>query len=147
MPIQIVRKAQLTGTDRHVRTAAYETHRFLLAGDGAEVTVTDVVLRPGIEATYGYDRHVEVAYCLEGAATLTDLETGATHAIAPGTLWVAPRGSRFRFVAAEPTRLVCVFTPPFAGRETGFAGDQEEGRRDPVPGARPVPCARADAAE
>jgi quercetin dioxygenase-like cupin family protein len=81
-------------------------------------------MTPGIEATYGYDQHIEIAYCLEGAAELGDEATGAKHEILPGTLWIATRGSRFRFRASIPTRLICVFSPPFMGHETGFAGDQ-----------------------
>jgi L-ectoine synthase len=122
--VRIVSKRELRGTDRHVRGDAYETFRFLLAGDGVGVTVTDIVLRPGVEATYGYDTHVEIAYCIEGQAELTDLATGLPAAIVPGTMWIAQPGERFRFLAAEPTRLICVFLPPFAGHETGFAGDQ-----------------------
>jgi mannose-6-phosphate isomerase-like protein (cupin superfamily) len=57
-------------------------------------------------------------------AVLMDDAAGTTHRIEPGTLWVARKGTRFRFRAETPTRLICVFSPPFAGRETGFAGDQ-----------------------
>ena len=119
--MQILRKEALPDS-RRIRTAAYETHRFLLASDAAGATVTDIILRPGREETYGYDAHVEIAYCLEGAATLTDA-SGVAHAIAPGTMWVARPGERFRFVAQAPTRLICVFTPPLEGGETGFASD------------------------
>lgn len=123
MSVKIIRKSDIIGTSRHVRTHAYETHRFLLRSDGAGVTVTDIVLSPGIEETYGYDENIEVAYCIEGHAKLTDLATNVTTQISPGALWVANKGDRFRFVASVPTRLICVFTPPFDGGETGFAAD------------------------
>ena len=123
MPITVKRKSELLGGPRHVKTHAYETVRFLLADDRAGVTLTDITLQPGIEATYGYDDHIEVAYCLEGRATLTDLSTGEAHEIVPGTLWAAAQHERFRFLASEPTRLICAFTPPFTGHETGFADD------------------------
>jgi quercetin dioxygenase-like cupin family protein len=55
---------------------------------------------------------------------LTDDAAGMTHRIRPGALWVAPKGARFRFRAETPRRLICVFSPPFTGRETEFAGDQ-----------------------
>jgi L-ectoine synthase len=121
MAITIKRKSDLLNTSRHVKTHAYETVRFLLQDDAAGVTLTDIVLQPGIEETYGYDDHIEVAYCLEGRATLTDLTTGTAHDIEPGTLWAATDHERFRFIAHEPTRLICAFTPPFSGIETGFA--------------------------
>ncbi len=124
MPIRVIRKSDLAGTARHVCNDTYETFRFLLKPDGAGVTITDIVLNPGIEADYGYDGHVEMAYCIEGRAKLTDLATGIGEVIEPGALWIAPMGARFRFVAETQTRLICVFTPPFDGGETGFAGDQ-----------------------
>jgi L-ectoine synthase len=124
MSVRIIRKEQLQGTSRHIRNDIYETHRFLLAEDNVELTVTDIVLAPGVEAIYGYDQHIEIAYCIEGSAHLTDLTSGQTHHITPGTMWVAQRTSRFRFLADASTRLICVFTPPFTGSETGFAGDQ-----------------------
>lgn len=124
MPVQIIRKEQLAGSERHLRTETYETFRFLLAADHAEVTVTDVALIPDVEAEYGSDQHQEIAYCIAGRAELIDSATGQIHQIEPGTLWLARRGERFRFRASTPTRLICVFTPPFVGHETGYAADQ-----------------------
>ena len=124
MAVQVIRKADLAGTSRHVKNDTYETTRFLLDADRADVTVTDIVIAPGIEAEYGYDKHIEIAYCIEGAAVLSDAAAGQTHRIEPGTMWVAHKGARFRFRAETPTRLICVFSPPFTGRETGFVGDQ-----------------------
>lgn len=124
MKVKIIRKQDLRGTPRHVRNQAYESYRFLLASDRAGVTVTDIVLTPGVEEVYGYDTHTEIAYCIEGSATLTEVGTGHAHEVAPGTMWVAERGARIRFLAHLPTRLICVFSPPFQGKETGFAGNQ-----------------------
>lgn len=124
MPVQIIRKADLAGSSRHVANDTYETFRFLLAEDGLGLTITDIMLQPGIEADYGYDNHIEFAYCIEGRAVLTDHATLIAHDIMPGTLWIARQGETFSFRASEPTRLICVFTPPFKGTETGFAGDQ-----------------------
>jgi L-ectoine synthase len=124
LKIRTVKKSELEGTNRHVKAKTYETYRFLLESDHVGVTVTDILLKPGVEADYGYDAHIEIAYCLEGKATLTDLETDAAHDIVPGTMWIAEKGARFRFVAETPTRLICVFNPAFTGHETGYAGDQ-----------------------
>jgi L-ectoine synthase len=121
--VQIIRKSDLAGSSRNVRNDVYETTRFLLASDQTGVTVTDIVLKPGMEEVYGYDDHVEIAYCIEGRATLTDVSSGKTSVIEPGVMWVARQGERFRFVADLPTRLICVFTPAFGGQETGFASE------------------------
>ena len=124
MSVQIIRKEELGGTDRHIKNEAYETYRFLLASDRAEVTVTDIVLVPDIEETYGYQNHIEIAYCIEGRAELVDLSNNQVHVITPGSLWVAKQGDTFKFRADVPTRLICIFSPPFSGHETGFIGDQ-----------------------
>ncbi len=124
MSIHIIRKEQIVGTTRHIRNETYETYRFLLDSDQADVTMTDILLFPDIEETYGYEKHIEIAYCIEGNAELVDLSNDQTYPITPGTLWVARRGDKFRFRASVPTRLICVFSPPFSGQETGFAGDQ-----------------------
>jgi L-ectoine synthase len=123
MNVRIIKKQDLVGTPRNVKAATYETFRFLLDSDGAGVTVTDIVLKPGIEAEYGYDHHIEIAYCIEGRAELK-VEGREPFVIEPGTMWVAEKGARFWFIASEPTRLICVFNPAFAGHETGYAGEQ-----------------------
>jgi L-ectoine synthase len=124
MKVRTITKDELLGTSRHVKNDVYDTVRFLLEADGLGVTVTDNTLAPGREEIYGYDHHVEIAYCLEGDAELEEIGTGRVLKIMPGTMWVAEKGSRFRFLAHAPTRVICVFTPPFSGQETGFAGDQ-----------------------
>jgi L-ectoine synthase len=117
----IKRKSDLLGTNRHVKNHAYETVRFLLEPDGAGITLTDIMLEPNIEETYGYKDHIEIAYCISGKAKLQDLQTLETHVIEPGVMWLARPGETFKFIASEPTRLICVFSPAFAGQETGFA--------------------------
>lgn len=124
MALRLISKPALIGTKRHLRNDVYETCRFLLAEDGLGLTVTDITLAPGVEATYGYDQHVEIAYCIEGDAVIRSLPDGVEQRVVPGTMWIAEKGDRFTFRASVPTRLVCVFTPPFAGHETGFSGDQ-----------------------
>lgn len=124
MPLKFLRRGDLVGSNRHVRSDVYETVRFLLAEDGMGLTITDITLQPNIEAIYGYDRHIEIAYCIEGSALITDHATMESVPIAEGTLWIAEKGDRFTFRADTPTRLICVFTPAFEGGETGFAGDQ-----------------------
>lgn len=116
-------RADLAGTTRDVRHRNYRTTRLLLAEDGAGVSLTDITLAPGIEDTYGYPDRDEIAYCISGSAVVVDLDTRRRTSITPGVLWVAPAGSRFSFVATEPTRLVCVFHPPLDGTETGLVDE------------------------
>ena len=121
MSITIVRKTDLFKTSRNIRTDAYETFRFLLAEDGFGLTLTDIVLQPQIEKTYGYEDNLEIAYFIEGRAKLTDNSNTTVHLIEPGTLWVAPAKTYFSFITDLPTRLICIFNPALEGHETGFA--------------------------
>jgi L-ectoine synthase len=117
----IKHKHQLLGTSRAIQTDHWSTVRLLLAEDGVGITVTDVVLGPGSDAVYCYKHHTEVCYCLEGRAVVVDFETGETHQIEPGTLWVARKQQRFRFTATERTRLITVFMPALVGPEVNDA--------------------------
>lgn len=123
MPLFFQDREALAGSSRDVTHVNYRTFRLLIAADGAPVSLTDIVLNPGIEDVYGYPDRTEVAYCIEGHATVHDLQNGRLEEIRPGKLWVAPPGSRFRFVAHEATRLICVFDPPLTGNESGLADE------------------------
>jgi L-ectoine synthase len=127
--VYVLRRSTLLGTSRHVRHPNYESVRLLLAADDVGVGLTDVTLDAGVEGTYGYPDRVEIAYCISGSATVVELDSGTRHHIGPGVMWVAPPGSRFSFVAAEPTRLICVFDPALEGHETGLVDEDPGARR------------------
>jgi L-ectoine synthase len=110
-------KAELQGTERALQTEDFSTTRFLLREDGVGLTMTDVTYHASVDATYRYKNHVEVVYCLEGEATLEDLETGEVHQIRPGTLWALPHHERVRYVSITPTRLISIFVPALVGPE------------------------------
>ena len=117
----IRRKNELAGTARRVGTDKWQTTRLLLREDGAGLTVTDVTLKAGSDAIYGYKHHVEIGYCLEGEAEITELATGLVHKITPGTLFAAAKGERFRWRSEQPTRLITVFNPALVGPERNDA--------------------------
>jgi L-ectoine synthase len=112
----IKRKTDLQGTKNVVSTAAYTSTRFLLREDGIGLTLTDIYLNPGIDAVYHYPHHLEIAYCLEGKATLENLEDGIIHEVTPGFIWATTK-ERFRFKVLETVRLICVFNPALVGPE------------------------------
>lgn len=117
----IKHKRDLEGTSNAVSTADWSTIRFLLQADGVGITVTDVVIHAGSDAIYHYKNHTEVCYCLEGKATLEDLQANMTHRVTAGTLWVCHKGEKFRFIAEMPTRLVSIFMPALVGPEVNDA--------------------------
>jgi L-ectoine synthase len=82
--------AEVAGTTRDVRHHNYRTLRLLLASDPSPVSLTDITLKARMKDTFGYPDRTVIAYCLSGAATAVDLDTGVVHLVGPGTLWVAP---------------------------------------------------------
>jgi L-ectoine synthase len=107
----------LTGTDRDVVADNWSSRRFLLAGDGLGYSLNDTVLHAGTTTSMWYRNHQESVYCVGGTGTLTDLETGTVHPIAPGTLYVLDGNERHELHAETDLRMVCVFTPALTGRE------------------------------
>jgi L-ectoine synthase len=107
----------LTGTDRDVVAENWSSRRFLLADDGLGYSLNDTVLHAGTTTSMWYRNHQESVYCVGGKGTLTDLETGTVHPIAPGTLYVLDGNERHELYAETDLRMVCVFTPALTGRE------------------------------
>jgi L-ectoine synthase len=107
----------LTGTDREVVADNWSSRRFLLAGDGLGYSLNDTVLHAGTTTSMWYRNHRESVYCVGGKGTLTDLESGTVHPIAPGTLYVLDGHERHELYAETDLRMVCVFTPALTGRE------------------------------
>jgi L-ectoine synthase len=64
-----------------------------------------------------YRNHIEAVYCIEGEGLLEDRESGETHRIAPGTMYLLDGHERHRVTATTDLRMVCVFNPPCTGRE------------------------------
>ena len=58
-------------------------------------------------------------YCIEGEGQITDLASGETHDIRPGTIYALNKHDRHVLRANKGThmRMVCVFNPPLTGRE------------------------------
>jgi L-ectoine synthase len=107
----------LTGTDRDVVADNWSSRRFLLASDGLGYSLNDTVLHAGTTTSMWYRNHQESVYCVGGTGTLTDLESGVVHPVAPGTLYVLDGNERHELYAETDLRMVCVFTPALTGRE------------------------------
>lgn len=82
-----------------------------------------MVIKGESKGIYHYKHHKEICYCLEGDATLIDLDNNIEHHIKPGSLWAAVGHEKFRFIANKPTRLISIFDPALIGPET----NDEEG--------------------
>ena len=62
--------------------------------------------------------HLEACYCLEGAGTVEELDTGVIHEIRPGTVYAMNNNDRHRIRISERMRLICTFVPALTGHET-----------------------------
>ena len=100
-----------------VRADTWRSRRLLLARDAMGFSVHDTVLYAGTETEMHYQHHLEAVYCIEGHAEVTDLATGETHELRPGSLYALDQHDRHILRVIEDFRCVCVFNPPITGRE------------------------------
>jgi L-ectoine synthase len=107
----------LDNTDRDVTADTWRSRRVILADDGVGFSLHETVMYAGTETTMWYAHHVEAVLCVEGEGEITDHETGATHRIEPGTLYLLDGHERHTVRPATDLRFVCVFNPPVTGRE------------------------------
>ena len=110
---------ELENTERHVRSASgtWESKRIVLARERVGFSLHETVLYAGTETSMWYAHHVEAVVCTAGEAELTDLETGRTYTIVPGTMYLLDGHERHTLKAKRDFRCLCVFNPPVTGRE------------------------------
>ncbi len=117
---------EIRGTDRDVSGAGWRSRRILLAGDGMEHSLHWTELAAGSELALWYKNHLEANLCIAGEGEVTDVATGATFPIRPGTLYALDQHDRHVLRATTDLTLVCVFTPALTGRETHDADGSYE---------------------
>lgn len=115
----IVRRLQdIQGSDRDVKAKTWESRRLILKDDGVGFSLHDTVMYAGTVTDMWYKHHIEAVYVIEGEAMLTNRETGETHRITPGTLYLLDQHDRHRVEVKQDLRVICVFNPPCTGQET-----------------------------
>lgn len=109
----------ILGTAADVDTEGWTSRRLIYKDAGMGYSVNDTIIKAGAELTMEYKNHFETVYCIEGEGDITDLATGVTHAIRPGTIYALNKNDRHILRANKGThmRMVCVFNPPLTGRE------------------------------
>ncbi|WP_375689656.1 ectoine synthase [Pseudooceanicola sp. LIPI14-2-Ac024] len=103
--------------DRVVSDAKWTSVRMLLAGDGMGFSFHITFLEEGSEHTFHYKNHYESVYCMKGKGRITDLATGETHEIRPGTMYALNEHDKHTLVADEELVMACCFNPPVTGEE------------------------------
>jgi L-ectoine synthase len=117
--VMIIRSLdEVLGTDRDVAGDGWRSRRLMLRRDGLGFSLHDTTVAAGADMELQYRHHLEACYCLEGEAELTDLASGATHAVGPGVAYALDQHDRHRLQVRSDLRLVCVFNPALSGGET-----------------------------
>jgi len=107
------------GTAAEVDAPGWTSRRLIYKDAGMGYSVNDTLIKPGAELEMAYKHHFETVYCIEGEGEITDLATGQTYPISPGTLYALNQHDRHVLRANRGThmRMVCVFNPPLTGQE------------------------------
>lgn len=109
--------AEITGTDRDVAAESWRSKRIILAGDGVGFSFHETTIDASSVHDFYYQHHVEAVWIVEGSGTLTNLETGEDHPLAPGTMYLLNGHERHRVTCTQQLRMLCVFNPPVSGQE------------------------------
>jgi len=116
---------ELTGTDRDVAGEGWHSRRLLLRADGMGYSLHDTTVEAGGELELEYPHHLEACYCIAGEAEVTDLQTGRSWPIRPGTVYALDQHDHHTLRAISELRLVCVFNPALVGTERHVGGGYE----------------------
>lgn len=108
---------EIVGTDRDVQAETWSSRRLVLAKEKVGFSLHDTVLYAGTETSMWYANHIEAVYCIAGEGELVNDETGETHRIEPGVMYLLDGHEHHRLRAFTDVRTVCVFNPPCTGRE------------------------------
>ncbi|TNC17509.1 ectoine synthase [Georgenia sp. 311] len=107
----------LDDTEFDVRTPSWRSKRIILARDKAGFSVHETTLYAGTENEFWYANHIEAVMIIEGEGTITDLGTGETHELRPGTTYLLDEHDKHVVRPRTEIRTICVFNPPVTGRE------------------------------
>jgi L-ectoine synthase len=109
----------VTGTERDVtaETGTWRSRRIVLAQEQVGFSLHHTVMFAGTETAMWYANHIEAVYCTAGEGELTNDETGETHWITPGTMYLLDGHEHHTMRPKTDLHFVCVFNPPVTGRE------------------------------
>ncbi|MFX0577999.1 ectoine synthase [Nocardia nepalensis] len=109
--------AEITGTDRDVEGLGWRSKRIVLGGDGVGFSFHETTIEAGTVHEFHYRYHVEAVWLIEGEGILTDLDSGITYELAPGSMYLLDGHERHRLEVRTEMRMMCVFNPPVTGQE------------------------------
>lgn len=108
---------EITDTEADIKAENWRSKRIVLSKDGAGFSVHETTLYAGTVNEFWYANHIEAVFVVEGEGEITDLATGTTHQLAPGSLYLLNDHDKHEVRPRTEMRTVCVFNPPITGRE------------------------------
>lgn len=108
---------EITDTDADIQTENWRSKRIVLAKEKVGFSVHETTLYAGTVNQFWYANHIEAVFIVEGEGEITDLATGETHQLAPGSLYLLNNHDKHEVRPRTQMRTVCVFNPPITGRE------------------------------
>lgn len=123
----IRRLDEITGTPNDAHGPGWRARRHFVRADGLGFSMSETLVDAGAQMNLWYKHHDEACFVIEGAAEITERDTGAVHRIGPGDAY-APQHDRHTIRVIDALRLVCVFNPALTGNEVHDA----DGSYDPT---------------
>jgi len=109
--------AEITDTERDVKTPNWRSKRIVLAGDRVGFSLHETVLDAGSVNDFWYANHVEAVFVTEGEGELYDRDNDVTYQLGPGSMYLLNGHEKHQLRPRTQMRTVCVFNPPVTGRE------------------------------
>lgn len=108
---------EITDTEADIKTENWRSKRIVLAKEKVGFSVHETTLYAGTVNRFWYANHIEAVFVVEGEGEITDLATGETHQLRPGSLYLLNDHDKHEVRPRTEMRTVCVFNPPITGRE------------------------------
>src|SRR5690625_2889727 len=137
----IVRKiSDLDDTEFDIKTPHWRAKRIVLARDKVGFSLHETTLYAGTVNEFWYANHIEAVFIVEGEGTITDLATGETHELGPGSMYLLNEHDKHVVRPRTEIRTVCVFNPrsPGARRTTRTGCTRSSSRRTDKLGRRRI---------
>jgi L-ectoine synthase len=109
--------AEVTDTERDVKTPTWRSRRLVLADENLGFSLHETILYAGTETRMWYANHIEAVFVVEGKGELVNEDTGETHVLQPGTMYLLNNHDHHIVRPETDIRTICAFNPPVTGRE------------------------------
>jgi len=108
---------EITDTEADIKTENWRSKRIVLAKEKVGFSVHETTLYAGTVNQFWYANHIEAVFIVEGEGEITDLATGETHQLRPGSLYLLNKPDKHEVRPPTDIPIVCAANPPLTGRE------------------------------